>query len=434
VILNDAEENKKNSKSNRIQPNLKSIVPLLNMMGSDFFFAIMAVLRIQYTGVENSYLLQVYAISIGLMIIALFIKDVINESRLSFSDLLVLLLPLFYYISYFASGVFGDTSNALATRIIVQFSIWIVPAICAAIYAAKLRSLGQLMSWMELVMIILTIGVFADIVVPMIQGRMFVSFSGADYQRASYFSAFALGLNLYFSFFAKSERFVFFKSPYWKAICFVLFFLQVVGVVIPGGRGGAVLGVLYIALTLFLLSRRKRRTRLMLIRNLSYLALLIIVFLLVMPVLMENEVFLKGFIRATQFISESGRINWAGTSYRDILYGNAVDLIEARPFLGYGIFGYIEKNSNIYPHNLLLEILLQGGVVYFLVAISLLSVLIVKSVYLVKYRQEFIGVIYLLVYPFTLLMFSGSYLQSSQFWFIIVLISLMNSRRSSPKV
>jgi len=72
-------------------------------------------------------------------------------------------------------------------------------------------------------------------------------FAGAVYhQTDSYLAAFAFGLNLHFLFEGqRHERFKFFKSLLYRCFCYLLLVIQALGFILPGGRGGAVLGVVY---------------------------------------------------------------------------------------------------------------------------------------------------------------------------------------------
>jgi O-antigen ligase len=114
-------------------------------------------------------------------------------------------------------------------------------------------------------------------------------------------------------------------------------------------------------------------------------------------------------------------INWEKTSGRDQVYSSAISFIKERPILGYGIFSYWRVMPN--PHNLFLEILLSGGIVYFFMFFSLLGRLFIKLSKMIRYdcRNKFWLVIYM--YPFIMLMFSGSYLTSSMFWFVGMLVA-----------
>lgn len=138
---------------------------------------------------------------------------------------------------------------------------------------------------------------------------------------------------------------------------------------------------------------------------------------------MQNDVFRTGYMRATQFLAPGGGINWEGTSGRDVVYLNTIHLIEQRPVLGYGLYGMWDV-INYYPHNLFLEVLLQGGIVYLIIFSWMLLLFVRKLFRMVKTdrRYRILGILFL--YPFVMLMFSGTYLNTSQFWFAVVFVLL----------
>src|SRR5690606_30091320 len=80
------------------------------------------------------------------------------------------------------------------------------------------------------------------------------------------------------------------------------------------------------------------------------------------PKLMEYPEFEKSFSRVFSYISSEG-IEWDSTSGRNDLYEKAIEYISKSPIIGYGVFGMFSE-FGFYPHNLILEVLLQGGLVY----------------------------------------------------------------------
>jgi O-antigen ligase len=132
-----------------------------------------------------------------------------------------------------------------------------------------------------------------------------------------------------------------------------------------------------------------------------------------------------GYFRILEFVKLDGGINWEGTSGRNVVYQTTLQLIEQRPILGYGLFGMWDVYSS-YPHNLFLEVLLQGGVFYLLIALIVLFYFAIKLAHLIRKDMRFRILIVLFIYPFVMLMFSGTYLSTPMFWFVIIYV--MNSR------
>jgi len=194
--------------------------------------------------------------------------------------------------------------------------------------------------------------------------------------------------------------------------------VQIIGVFLTGGRGGAVLLIIY-SLYIFLTVMKSRQS-FNKIKFIAFVSFLIISLSLLIPQLLENALFYSRFRRVFEFLSIDGGINWAGTSNRDIVYMNAIELIKNELFFGYGLFGFWDISG--YPHNIILEILLNGGVLYLLIAIIVLIIFYRNIRLLIRYDAKYRIIAILALYPFVQLMFSGSYMTSSEFWFVLSLV------------
>lgn len=108
----------------------------------------------------------------------------------------------------------------------------------------------------------------------------------------------------------------------------------------------------------------------------------------------------------TNFLHDSGR----GDIYRTFFA-----LIEQKPFIGYGIASDIYL-VGYYPHNIFIEILFNFGLIFGTILILLLLVGISASFYDRKARD---CVCILFCITAVTLLYSGSYLLNSLFWFYI---------------
>jgi O-antigen ligase len=80
-----------------------------------------------------------------------------------------------------------------------------------------------------------------------------------------------------------------------------------------------------------------------------------------------------------------------------------------------------------YPHNLILEILLSGGLIYLGITVFFVAIFVKKILFFaIKNDVLFI---YIILYPIIQLMFSGTYLVTTEFW-IIVTYSIIHFFRS----
>jgi O-antigen ligase len=400
----------------------EQFIPILGMVGSNFFYVMASIFGFEYTGIENSRSYLIYVVLVLVANFVLFSKSfTVGKGRISSKEFLMFLILSVVFLSYITPSLFTGRVNATATTFFMYFVAFSLPAIFAAIYTSKFRALFKIAKLLEIVMLLLTTSIIIKVIIPYFQGQRLLTFAGAVYhQTGSYLAAFAFGLNLYFLFEGwHHERFSLFKSLFYKYFCYLLLIIQVIGFVLPGGRGGVVLGAAYfIYIILSQITRKNLRT---LAKVVIFVVFFAAVIILSWPSLMQNDVFRIGYMRATQFIAPGGGINWEGTSGRNVLYLNTIHLIEQRPVLGYGLYGMWDV-INYYPHNLFLEVLLQGGIVYLIIFSWILLLFIRKLLRMTKTDGRYRILQILLLYPFVMLMFSGTYLNTPQFWFVLVFV------------
>ena len=404
---------------------IEQSVPILAMMGSNFFFVITAILGFEYSGVGNSNALLVYSLVVFVATAVLFRKSFIwNEGKITQTDFFLFFVIIVVFLSYLTPSLFSGRLNPIATTFFLYFSSFSLPAILGSLYLARMQTIFEMSKLLEIVMLLITVSIFVRLIIPASQGQRLSTFGGAYFgQIGSYLAAFAFGLNLYFLFEGRyHDRFTLFRSMFYKLLCICLLVIQIIGFIIPGGRGGAVLGVTY--LLYILLIRFSLRNVKYLLTIIGFLSFLVITLVVIWPFLIQNSAFQSGFFRVTQFIDSGVGINWTGTSGRDIIYRNALEIIIQRPVLGYGIFGMWDVSY--YPHNFFLEVLLQGGIVYLIIALIILYLFARKLTRLIKKDRRYRILFVLFIYPFVMLMFSGTYLSTPIFWFVIIFV--FNSR------
>ena len=112
------------------------------------------------------------------------------------------------------------------------------------------------------------------------------------------------------------------------------------------------------------------------------------------------------------------------TSDRDITYGDALDAFYESPAFGYGIYKYADK-LGFYPHNIFLQVMVQGGVFYLIIFVTFITVLFVKALRMLKDSTNSLLII-IALYPFVLLLFSGSYTRDPLFWFLVTYLFVVN--------
>lgn len=235
-----------------------------------------------------------------------------------------------------------------------------------------------------------------------------------SYQGASYNSAFTFGMIWFY--YLKSG---WFREKFKYAWC--LLPLLFVATVLPGGRGAFILLFVYTVWCIAIILHRKKRIRLKNTIKPGTLVISIVAFAIVLYFLFTNindymDVLEGGFRRAISYFDfQTMSLDFeGGSSGRGSIYEYSLEKIGERPLTGYGIYGYLYIGLDPYPHNIILEILLQYGVI---LGFFFLAILFIFEVRLIK-KGEFLqlGISF---YVYVNLMFSGSYTSNPYFWFIL---------------
>ncbi|MFR6018301.1 MAG: O-antigen ligase family protein [Paraclostridium sordellii] len=406
---------------------MKILIPVFGMMSINIFFAICGLIGYEYGGIENSKIYIIYCITIAIFNIYICFKNIIANNKINKQDCLFIMAPFYASILYLSRGIPNGYININSTKFFIYFILWSVPAIYAAIYVCRKKLLYSIVKWIDIIMIIYAVSIIFTIIIPFFKGIKFDTLGGSTYQNASYIAANAYGIILYFLFYGKNyERFKFTQTKIYFCISLVFICLQLIGIFISGGRGGIVLTFVYTILISFLVIKEKNKKNILV--YFVYILLIITIFTILIPILMKNDVFISGYKRVFEFISSDGSINWDGTSNRNNVYKNAIDLIIEKPILGYGVFGYLSISPN--PHNLILEILIGGGIVYLILSIIFSFGIFIKMLNLIKSDKRNLILLILMLYPITMLMFSGTYISNSEFWFVLTCIIVQPINRN----
>lgn len=393
---------------------IKKIIPLFVIFSTDIFFSLSTLFNYNYDGKESSSIYIFYSITIFILGMLLFLEDIIvKKKRYNFRQILLIGLPCFIFL-LFAKTLFLSQGSLFAQQYFVYYILWGVPALLMGIYISREERLAGMSKLIDILMIVLTLAVVTSSIDVLLKGTAFISLGGSTYQTASYISALVFGINLYFLMNGDQHiRFNFTQSKLYKLISFCLLILQVLCVFITGGRGGLVLIVIYtfLAFVYFIKKDNKISTIFKLLMIVFFIIIAISLFL---PELLKIPSFNNSFYRVFSYLSSDG-INWTETSYRDIAYKEALELIRKSPLAGYGYYGIWRVSG--YPHNVFLEVLLQGGIIYLMFAIVIIALAIKRLVLITKKQKYTLIISFIALYPLIMLMFSGTYTTNSVLWF-----------------
>lgn len=407
------EDDQKN-RSRRVYSRAPVAIGLCLLIGfrPEVFFSLTAIFGVDYKGSEDSVSYTLFLALTTVVAYGLLAVHIVRHHWLSWADAAVVLLPAFMLAGYLA-GVALDPLSSPNAAFFLQSLVLACPAAVAGMLLAKNMQRHPDDSYLEWLMLLLTASIILS-ALDAVGGNAFAGVGGASYQTASYLGALAFNLNLYFLLFGRvSSRSAFMASRSYKLVTALLLPLQLLGVLLSGGRGGFVLiaagAVIQMVIAWRFLSAR-------LLRGVA-VALAAMVSLLAwgIPWVMQTPERAMIIGRVFAYVGDKG-IDWSGTSGRDTVYRDALANLDAAPFQGYGLFRW---GSQSYPHNLVLEWLLNGGILYAFLWLVAVVALACRIAILSKREIAYRVIIPLALYPAVMLQFSGSYWLNGAFWFVL---------------
>ena len=394
---------------------MEIILIILAIFGTDMFFSISSIIGYEYLGIEDSPVYFIYVVLIFVLTFFLFFKkSVLVGDRYKVRNIFPILIPSVLTMIFFLTIILNKSSN-LAVRYYLLFLVFGIPAILTGVYITYKNKVFLLEKYSNVLMVVFSLSVCVSALSSLSNGMNFSSLGGATYQTASYLGGFSYGLNLY-SIFEQNDtlKFPYQKLNVYKIISLFLIPLQIIAVLITGGRGGMVLILCYSLYFLYEFSHASKYKRL--IKFIGLITTLIVLLLSILPYLLTIDSFNSSFQRVFSYISDTG-IDLSKTSNRDVAYSTSIKLIKNAPLIGYGYFGMWKITG--YPHNIFLEVLQQGGILYLTMFMFSGVLLLTKIRKIIKFNESNRLILVIALYPFTMLLFSGTYQINSIFWFIV---------------
>ncbi|ARQ04109.1 O-antigen ligase family protein [Macrococcoides caseolyticum] len=315
----------------------------------------------------------------------------------------LILTLLIYVLLYIYSYIYYDQLFDSIFYILSQSILFVLPCIILAINineeleASLIRFFSLTFYWVSI-----TLFVFIEIPFLFNQQSIVDSTLLLNHQSISYLSAFYFGIGLYFL----KE-----KKGFILSVIMIFNITNLHITFLAGGRGGAILVLIYIVYFLFeILKNQSIVYKFFVSIAIMICTISIIIFI------KKDEIFERSF----SYIDENG-FNLEQTSGRDKLYFQSLELIKENLWFGQGMFNYYSKLNGT-PHNLILEILLIGGIFLLLITLLCVFFVIIKymNIYDSKTFDRFLA--YLIIYPIVMLMFSGNFLFVGLLWFGVIYV------------
>lgn len=339
-----------------------------------------------------------YCIAIAILNFVGFASMTIKKAKIKISLLFLFAFSLIL-ISSFLFSDYKD-SNIVQINFYLYF-IWSVPAAIAGIYFSDV-SRTEFEKAVKALFFLNSISLIFTLLIPYLKSNLIrpISIGLMNYQNATYITAFTIGLGLYFISISDTNK---------KFIYILIIILLLPIIFIGAGRGGALLLITYILLTLFNIFKSKKINIFFKFNTIAVMILCSYFFYKLALKIDENN-------RIFAYITSEGIDLNKGASGRDLVYKMDFDAISNSPVYGYGFFNYYQLTFSV-PHNLFLEILLIGGLILGFIAFLFIIYLIYRIYITYSIEKPDKLVIYIFVYPLILLMFSTNFLVVSEFWF-----------------
>jgi len=336
---------------------------------------------------------------ISVYAIVYYLTQIVIHKKINKKLFYLLIIIAIILISY---SLLPFNTTHLAKNNFIFFIMWSIPASLCGLSVARFNK-NTLDKFFRIIFFAFSICIINIILIPYINGDLpsYINFGLLNYQNVSYISAFIVGIGLYFLTEVNTKH----KVLYLMFIC-----LLIPVVFIAGGRGGAVLLVIYILFTIVNILVKK---------GVSVAKKIIIITIVIFGsiVFITTALSLDDRGRTFSYITEDG-IDLNNTSGREDVYKTDINNIKNSPIIGYGFFNYYHLVNNI-PHNIILEILLISGFIGLIISLGIGYFLFKKYVRNFEENSPDRLVGYIFLYPITMLMFSTNFLIVSEFWFVI---------------
>lgn len=391
------------------------ILNTLVLNGSLIYMSLCAIIGIRFDPEEGAGpIYKIYMAFLFLLGILIYLRGLINRKVYTVKEVLPLLVLAFYiFVGFF--------QLSLSSLFFIQMVCFSVPATCIALNMRKRSEFEGLMRMLDLLLPFFSLS-FVFMVININLSK--IEGDGAAYdQTASYFIAYCFLVDLFllrYKDYYKSFHFL--DNKWYRLFKVLLLPYFIVMAFFSGGRGAFVTILVGLFFNIGLV--KKINPRKFWLGMLSFIIILILVVSIINKL---NEDFFD--LLSTNFeriyaLIEGGHLDTSASSGRDQIWAEAFDLFMDNPLLGYGLFSYMQYI--MYPHNFVLEILLQGGLIMMTIFVVFFVRAFGKFRKILKEDKRNILLLPFIIYSLTQLLFSGSYTFEPFFWFVLSYIYAYN--------
>ena len=390
---------------------LNKVILLLGSNGEYIFFTIFMLLGMHYEGGLESNIYHIYwigiCIAVVLKIVHLFISDFDKKYQLVLG--IIIIISIFTLI--FGTSIILYPNNELNESYAIFFLAFAIPAFLVGILCSESQ---QRINIGKIILLFIPIGTITLIInmtrfleVQYLESAGGMSRLGAGYMAAQMFSA-TFCLLVSNNSLTKCIIPKFIKIKYFKIMLFFMLLLQFVVILFSASRGPIIAFILTLFLQILIFGPKKEGLML-------FTSFMLLFYLMIFE--LDVEVFGASIERiSTLFISNSEDIS----NGRSLLYERAIEMFLESPVLGQGPMGFLcNSGYNIYPHNIILEWLVDYGLVGTFFWLLFMGYIINK--YVCNFNFDGVARIVFSMFIVNLveLFFSGSFATNGRFWYYI---------------
>lgn len=365
-------------------------------------------------------------------ILFIFFREIILDKKMSKKMLWILLVSSIFSVSILISiSIHGNLDDFARVKFSMLF-IRSLPMILAAYVLVK-KPYEWHLKRIKVINFIITLSLLKFLYFN--KSSMFLAhtlnFGGVNYNDFGYISA----LNIAFSFILLFSIYTDELSKNKKSIAYYILSLIISfsALFFSGGRGALMLGLVFVIIFLVNILKKQSIDFIKIIKILSSILLLVISVILIVY---STPALRDGLVRGFSFLSvnNGGIIDWENTSGRLDIYKDSLNLISYSPFIGYGIGSvYLLHPSAHFSHNIFLDLMVDGGVVFTGFCGVFLLYMIINSIK----KSTDLNIYFsfcLFLFSFINLLSGSNYLIEPIFWFSISYIFLYDSKLATFKL
>lgn len=396
---------------------MKKYISILGIFGSWIFFSANTLISGVNSNTEGSIIYKLYWTCILIISFKLFIFDSNLKKRWT---RIILITPIMgsialFLISFLIYGIKPRGNLYILTLFVAQC----IPCYLLGVYCKINRYEENLFKSVQMLSII-SIVVLIIGIIPLISGSaqyaMLTNVGGMSNMQIAYASMDMYIIIFMYGIMKKQIDGTLKEVGIYKYIRVPIIILLLFSIIATGTRGALII-TLIIPIIVFIVSGTIKN-KILMKKSLIYaftggfVILLIVFFLDIQMINFAIDrimLLLKG--------TKSGG-SWAGGSGREALYPEAINNIAEHPFIGLGPLGFI-NNYNTYPHNIILELMVDYGMIIGSTILVGLFLLVIKFFTISKRNYPTLIMFVVFIAEIIKMLFSSTIFSNQILWFFL---------------